>query len=334
MDEFYLQAEYFLRDLFKEIHDTDLQIEKHWLIDHICYRSSSLSKYNELKNQFAQFSNLINESDVNGRPIVIFKLHRPIRFQDRDIRLIELPAPKPGRPRSDGFEHIEVVCDLPFEQLQKNSSNFKTDSSGLQKNFNQEFEIVFSKGSVKFHHLSLASVVNLEQNKHVFKSILDLNILEELRQYNPLIAGTFPLRVFTPGSDVDILISADNLLETKEHLTKNYGERFRDFKITENYVDSEPTVIANFSNNGLSYEIFAQVTPSVLQRGYRHFLIEERVLSIGGEQLLKEVNALRKQGLKTEPAFAQCLGLKGDPYLALLDLQTWPESRLRSLLHL
>jgi hypothetical protein len=40
----------------------------------------------------------------------------------------------------------------------------------------------------------------------------------------------------------------------------------------------------------------------------------------------------RSRGVKTEPAFATVLRLKGDPYLAILDLECCDNGRLNHLL--
>ena len=45
------------------------------------------------------------------------------------------------------------------------------------------------------------------------------------------------------------------------------------------------------------------------------------MLSLGGEPLRAAVMARRYAGAKTEPAFAQVLGLTGDPYAMLLTLE-------------
>lgn len=50
-------------------------------------------------------------------------------------------------------------------------------------------------------------------------------------------------------------------------------------------------------------------------------LIEYNLLKTYGDPFRERIIQLKKQGIKTEPAFAQLLGLKGDPYLALLDLE-------------
>ena len=47
-------------------------------------------------------------------------------------------------------------------------------------------------------------------------------------------------------------------------------------------------------------------------------LIEHRLLQERGEAFRRAIITLKQRGYKTEPAFAKALGLKGDPYLALL----------------
>lgn len=42
---------------------------------------------------------------------------------------------------------------------------------------------------------------------------------------------------------------------------------------------------------------------------------------------------LKSNGWKTEPAFAEVLGLEGDPYEALLELSKLPRSAIRGLCH-
>ena len=47
----------------------------------------------------------------------------------------------------------------------------------------------------------------------------------------------------------------------------------------------------------------------------QHLIIEEQ-----GEEFREQVIKLKLQGYKTEPAFAKLLGLKGDPYVAMLEV--------------
>lgn len=46
---------------------------------------------------------------------------------------------------------------------------------------------------------------------------------------------------------------------------------------------------------------------------------EYTILLEKGEEFRKQIIALKLRGIKTEPAFADLLGLEGDPYKAILD---------------
>ena len=50
-------------------------------------------------------------------------------------------------------------------------------------------------------------------------------------------------------------------------------------------------------------------------------LVEDKLLAQHGEAFRQQIVSLKRQGYKTEPAFALALGLEGDPYLALLTLE-------------
>jgi ribosomal protein S18 acetylase RimI-like enzyme len=90
-----------------------------------------------------------------------------------------------------------------------------------------------------------------------------------------------------------------------------------------------PAVVAAFELAGLAVEIFGQALPVTAQRGFRHMVIEGQLLAIGGAALAARIRDLKRAGTRTEPAFAQLLGLDGDPYEALLALEAWPPDRLR-----
>ena len=61
-------------------------------------------------------------------------------------------------------------------------------------------------------------------------------------------------------------------------------------------------------------------------------MIQARLLDLGGDALRIAIVALRRSGLKTEPAFARHLGIAGDPYIALLALEKIDDGGLRRLL--
>ena len=50
-------------------------------------------------------------------------------------------------------------------------------------------------------------------------------------------------------------------------------------------------------------------------------LAEYKILNNKGLEFKNEIKELKAKGIKTEPAFAKLLGLKGDPYLELLKVK-------------
>lgn len=324
------QAHDFLARAFADLERNNIAFDKHWHIDHLCFRTSSQENYLYTKKQFAGFSRLLIESEVNGRFISTFKLKKPIVFDDWEVDLIEVPAPKKGKVIADGFEHFEVVCDLTFDEIKSRYNQCRFDDSGLAKNFNQELEIIFDSFALKFHHVSLESVINVEANHSVFSALKNSDILNILKPFSPLVAGTFPLCVNVAGSDVDILISGDMSL-AKGTLQEKFSEH-QDFKCGELTVEGESTLLVSFFYQGTAFEVFGQRTPSVKQRGYLHFLAEERLLKIGGVSFEKKVREARMHGLKTELAFAKALGLGGDPYDELLIIQKKSNQYLKALI--
>lgn len=297
------QALEFLSLLANDLDRHQIKIEPHWDIDHLCYRAPTEARYQELKVMFSAFSKLLIESPVNGRLISTFKLDAPIPFRDWVIDLIELPAPKAGKTTPEGFEHIEVVCDAPFSDLQQKYAQLNLSLGGLKKNFNQELEITLGARNLKFHHLSLLSVIRLEANRRVWSALEESQLLEKYRIMQPLVAGTFPLGLTVSDSDVDILVES-----------------------------SQTGVLETVSVNDVVFEVYSAPTPTVQQPGYQHFLAEEKLLKYGGDEFRKRVIGARAQGLKTEPAFAKALGLSGDPYEEILKIQTKSIRELRECL--
>lgn len=155
-------------------------------------------------------------------------------------------------------------------------------------------------------------------------------LLELLRAYDPHVAGTPPLGVDLPTSDIDILCHAPDTLA----FTRTVWEALAGapaFSIHQWTGGGRP-VVAAFDAQGWCFEIFASTQPVAEQAGWRHFVVERRLLALGGEPFRTRVMHHREAGLKTEPAFAASLGLKSDPYQALLELQRQEDGHLRALL--
>lgn len=154
-----------------------------------------------------------------------------------------------------------------------------------------------------------------------YRAIKKLGIMQTLKSFSPVLVGTIPLDIQIPGSDLDIICSTPNLTDFQVQVRTFYMHlpHFKDKIVSIRGVDS---YVANFEYNQWPFELFAQVTPVESQYGYRHMLIESKLLEEICESGKEEIRRLKWSGMKTEPAFAHYFKLDGnDPYEALLELE-------------
>ena len=151
-----------------------------------------------------------------------------------------------------------------------------------------------------------------------YKELKELQLMEILQEYQPLLAGTIPLEIDIETSDLDILCTCGNHVKFSKRL-KRYFSHNKSFRIETKHINDIETTICRFQGNYFPIEIFGQKKKSVEQDAFRHMLIEAQILQEKGSIFAKEITHLKKSGLKTEPAFAKLLGLKGNPYVALLN---------------
>jgi hypothetical protein len=77
------------------------------------------------------------------------------------------------------------------------------------------------------------------------------------------------------------------------------------------------TLKANFNYQGFEFELFAQPVPVIEQNAYVHMVIEAALLK-EDDSMREQILNLKRAGMKTEPAFCEVLGLKGDAYDELI----------------
>lgn len=158
-----------------------------------------------------------------------------------------------------------------------------------------------------------------EKQKIAFNLLTNNQILDFLISFDPILAGTIPLNIDIEGSDLDIICYWKNKVEFISVVLGHFAEK-QNFQLRETVINNQETVIANFFIHDFELEIFGQNIPSKQQNAFRHMLIEHKILLEKGEDFRKSVVELKRKGIKTEPAFAQLLGLSADPYQAMLDL--------------
>ncbi|RCX21420.1 uncharacterized protein DUF4269 [Fontibacillus phaseoli] len=157
------------------------------------------------------------------------------------------------------------------------------------------------------------------------------SIFETLRDYDPILVGTVPLDIQVPGSDLDIICEVHDFALFVEQVIFHFGH-FPEFEIVRRQVEGIERIKANFICEGWPVELFGQPMPIRQQNGYRHMMVEARMLRLYGEPFKQEIITLKQSGLKTEPAFARLLQLEGDPYRQLLACENRTDEELLLIL--
>ena len=134
-------------------------------LDHLCYRVESTKRFDELRKDLDATSTLLGESIIGGRPIATYRLRDPFLFEGRKIDVVELPAPKPGSPYPEGFEHAEFVVEEDLLAFTEKYPDLPWDLSGSTKPHNAEVRLHFDGASVKFHRQPLAEVIEWERGR-------------------------------------------------------------------------------------------------------------------------------------------------------------------------
>ncbi|WP_440897324.1 DUF4269 domain-containing protein [Amphibacillus sp. Q70] len=155
-----------------------------------------------------------------------------------------------------------------------------------------------------------------KKQKSAYKVMKNLNILQQFSAAKPLLCGTIPLAIDHEKSDLDIVLEAENLDELASNLKEAYGH-FEKFTQKRIIVRNQDVRLTHFFFAGFEFELFAQNRPTKEQNGYLYMVIEYHILQ-NKPEWKKIIRQMKKDGLKTEPAFSVLLKLNGDPYEALI----------------
>ncbi|HEU0125115.1 DUF4269 domain-containing protein [Flavobacterium sp.] len=168
-----------------------------------------------------------------------------------------------------------------------------------------------------FKNISYLKTGNQKQQL-VFEILTKNKILENLTDFDPILVGTIPINIDIENSDLDIICYWKNKSDFIERI-KVLFEKESNFSMKEIVIENQNSVVANFHIDAFEIEIFGQNVPTELQNGYKHMIIEEKILQSKDENFRLEIIKLKEKGLKTEPAFGLLLGLNGNVYQELLD---------------
>lgn len=162
------------------------------------------------------------------------------------------------------------------------------------------------------------------------KALQGSQIIELLKDFDPHVAGTFPLGLAIGTSDIDVICHAPAVCTLADRIWLHF-RHYEDFRLYQ-WTSTNRSVVARFQHGGFLFEIFGDVRPVSEQEAWRHFDVERRLLALDDGRLRLSVSKLRASGMKTEPAFAAAMMLDGDPYSVLLRLSFESDDQLLSRL--
>ncbi|MEC0110540.1 DUF4269 domain-containing protein [Paenibacillus taichungensis] len=176
-----------------------------------------------------------------------------------------------------------------------------------------------------------------ERQQDAYKVLQSSGLFSILAAYQPYPAGTVPIDIDIPGSDLDLLCEAADL-EAFETLVYQQLSGMQGFRCDrgDGRAGKRPYVTCSMEIGNWPIEIFAQSLSVRKQNAYIHMLVEWELLQLWGAAGHREIRKLKLEGWKTEPAFAAVLGLQGDPYEEMLHLaslskdELWQWARLRT----
>lgn len=179
---------------------------------------------------------------------------------------------------------------------------------------------------VDFADISYLAAGN-ERQRCCHALLVQTRVMEILAPYGPVVVGTIPIGIDTAESDIDIVCEVHDARAFAALTDANFGG-YEDYDVR---FIGEGRVICGFSYGDEKFEVYGAPVPATEGEGWRHMLIEARLLDIMGAGFRNEIVALKRQGIKTEPAFARMLGLSGDPYLMMLSLEDRTDEHLAGL---
>jgi Domain of unknown function (DUF4269) len=164
------------------------------------------------------------------------------------------------------------------------------------------------------------------RQRSAYANIRSLKVLESLAEFDPVVASTVCIDIDIPSSDLDIICEVHDPIAFESKLREIF-RNLRSFQVRRSGAGSG-VVVASFFHCEWEYEVFGQPIPVERQNAYRHMQQTFRVVSLGGEVWRDAIRTLKIKGLKTEPAVALALGLEGDPYEAVLSLESLSREEL------
>ncbi len=157
----------FLARVFKNIDSVGIEI-KGCKFDHIAYRAISNKSYDSISRLLGGYGKRISHNIIRNRPVDIYLLDRPLKYQSSEIKYFEVLAPAEGDKFSEGLEHAEFVINMDLHSFVGRYPDLEWNINGIDREIGPEVAIYFpDRANVKFKTMSMDEIVRLEKRKNV-----------------------------------------------------------------------------------------------------------------------------------------------------------------------
>ncbi|MCG9697075.1 VOC family protein [Shewanella sp. Isolate11] len=139
-----------------------LQLDKLNLeCDHVALRVNTITAADRLSHYFQTQGKVISNNMINGRPILIFQLDKPLILSSNAIELaiecVELPYPSEKAYPAEGWEHIEIILPGEAQTTQQLQQQLLEVAPQLNEIFEQRTDIKVKHSSPQGEHERLAN---------------------------------------------------------------------------------------------------------------------------------------------------------------------------------
>jgi predicted metalloenzyme YecM len=163
MKEIIGDYEAFVENINRGLEAAGIHRDELALLDHLGYRTETVEEYHEVLERFRQIGEDMGAIEIEGRPINIINLHEPIKTGGWIIPFLEVIAPKASSPYPSGLEHAEFVTVQLLRDFEAKHPNLNFIRNAMGRRINPELKYRENGISVKFHRLSIGTVVQLEE---------------------------------------------------------------------------------------------------------------------------------------------------------------------------
>lgn len=147
--------------------------------DHISVRCNQTATAERWRRGFMQCGALLSEKQINGRPICLFALDKPMLVVGKRVDCVELPYPGAKNYYREGWEHIELVLPVKPEELHQKALALLSDRGLMTPGIEIKCSKPEAKGetlanptlavtdgiaTIKFHPYSIRDVVASEKD--------------------------------------------------------------------------------------------------------------------------------------------------------------------------